>query len=99
MSGDGLTQKGFIRMSVDTSYNAPAAGVADFTDATCDTTNSSTDVTCDVGGNAGTKAVVGLLVTGSGIPDLTVISAITGGSPGLLHNSAYLKLLQLLQLM
>ena len=82
MSGDGLTQKGFVRMSVDTSFNAPAAGVADFTDATCDTTSSSTDVACDVGGNAGTKAVVGLLVTGSGIPDKTVISAITGGSPG-----------------
>tara|TARA_R100001463_G_scaffold6332_3_gene20860 strand:- start:4548 stop:6347 length:1800 start_codon:yes stop_codon:yes gene_type:complete len=55
-------------------------GATTFTDATCDTTSGNTTITFDGSGTADSSAVVGMLVSGTGIPTGSVVSTKSSGS-------------------
>ena len=76
-----------LRINVtDVVQSMYSGSVADFTDATCDTNHTSNQTT--VAHDANASIVVGLSVSGTGIPANTTISSITDSTHFVISNAA-----------
>ena len=84
ISGTGSNDGVFTVTDVVNTLNSYDAAGTTFTDNTCDTINTSTNVTHD----ANAQIIAGLSVSGTGIPSGTYISSITNSTTFVLSKAA-----------